>query len=46
MSPQQADDSNYNYNDNLILVEAIRSGYRGAFWDILRRLSIEKDTIA
>ncbi len=31
-------DKNYNYNDNTILVEAIKAGYRGAFWDILRRL--------
>jgi len=30
---------NYNYNDNQILVRAIGKGYRGAFWDILRRLS-------
>ncbi len=30
---------NYNYNDNSELMEAIRNGYRGAFWDILRRLS-------
>lgn len=29
---------NYNYNDNSVLVEAIKNGYRGAFWDILRRL--------
>ncbi len=29
---------NYNYNDNTVLVDAIRKGYRGAFWDILRRL--------
>ncbi len=28
---------NYNYNANRRLVEAIRKGYRGAFWDILRR---------
>ena len=28
---------NYNYNSNQRLVEAIRRGYRGAFWDILRR---------
>jgi hypothetical protein len=28
----------YNYNDNDRLVEAIRQGYRGAYWDILRRL--------
>ncbi|MGQ9629543.1 MAG: B12-binding domain-containing radical SAM protein [bacterium] len=32
-------EQNYNYNDNSILVKAIREGYRGAFWDILRRLS-------
>ena len=30
--------SNYNYNANTVLVDAIRDGYRGAFWDILRRL--------
>lgn len=30
---------NYNYNDNQRLVNAIESGYRGAYWDILRRLS-------
>jgi hypothetical protein len=29
---------NYNYNSNRRLVEAIQQGYRGAFWDILRRL--------
>jgi radical SAM superfamily enzyme YgiQ (UPF0313 family) len=29
---------NYNYNDNTVLVDAIRAGFRGAFWDILRRL--------
>ncbi len=28
---------NYNYNANLLLTEAIRAGYRGAYWDILRR---------
>jgi radical SAM superfamily enzyme YgiQ (UPF0313 family) len=28
---------NYNYNANQRLVEAIRQGYRGAYWDILRR---------
>ncbi|HID55496.1 TPA: radical SAM protein [Candidatus Poribacteria bacterium] len=28
---------NYNYNANQLLVEAIRRGYRGAYWDILRR---------
>ena len=30
-------DRNYNYNANDRLVEAIRQGYRGAYWDILRR---------
>ncbi|UCD56073.1 MAG: radical SAM protein [Candidatus Hydrogenedentota bacterium] len=30
--------SDYNYNDNSVLSEAIRRGGRGAFWDILRRL--------
>ena len=29
---------NYNYNDNTLLAKAIRSGERGAYWDILRRL--------
>ncbi len=29
---------NYNYNDNQRLVDAIRQGHRGAYWDILRRL--------
>jgi radical SAM superfamily enzyme YgiQ (UPF0313 family) len=28
---------NYNYNANQRLVEAIAEGYRGAYWDILRR---------
>ena len=32
-------DRNYNYNDNERLAEAIREGYRGAYWDILRRLA-------
>ncbi len=30
-------DRNYNYNANERLVEAIQKGYRGAYWDILRR---------
>jgi len=30
---------NYNYNANERLVEAISKGYRGAYWDILRRYS-------
>jgi len=29
---------NYNYNENSRLMEAIKQGYRGAFWDILRRI--------
>ena len=35
-------EANYNYNDNSILMEAIKKGYRGAFWDILRRLTEEE----
>ena len=34
--PSKAD-RNYNYNANQRLVEAIRRGYRGAYWNILRR---------
>jgi hypothetical protein len=30
-------ETNYNYNANRVLAEAIRAGYRGAYWDILRR---------
>ncbi|MFC1968236.1 B12-binding domain-containing radical SAM protein [Chloroflexota bacterium] len=33
-----ADNENYNYNENELLVNAIKEGYRGAFWDILRRM--------
>lgn len=29
----------YNYNQNQVLIDAIRAGYRGAYWDILRRLA-------
>lgn len=32
------ENQNYNYNDNSFLVNAINRGYRGAYWDILRRL--------
>jgi len=39
MSPPEAGGRNYNYNENTLLVEAIRRGYKGAFWDILRRLA-------
>jgi len=31
----------YNYNQNQVLIKAIKNGYRGAYWDILRRLSGE-----
>ncbi len=34
-------EANYNYNENSILMEAIKRGYRGAYWDILRRLAEE-----
>jgi radical SAM superfamily enzyme YgiQ (UPF0313 family) len=34
-------EANYNYNANSVLMEAIKMGYRGAFWDILRRLAEE-----
>jgi hypothetical protein len=30
-------DKNYNYNANQRLVDAIGEGYRGAYWDILRK---------
>jgi hypothetical protein len=30
-------EKNYNYNANQRLVDAIQKGYRGAYWDILRR---------
>jgi radical SAM superfamily enzyme YgiQ (UPF0313 family) len=33
-------DRNYNYNANQLLVDAIRKGYRGAYWDILRRYPV------
>lgn len=35
-------EANYNYNANNVLMEAIKRGYRGAFWDILRRLAEEE----
>jgi radical SAM superfamily enzyme YgiQ (UPF0313 family) len=34
----QTGDTGYNYNDNTPLVEAIRKGRRGAYWNILRKL--------
>ncbi len=33
-----SDSADYNYNENLLLTEAIRKGARGAYWDILRQL--------
>lgn len=38
-------DRNYNYNDNSVLVKAIADGYRGAFWDILRRIGPNSSTL-
>ncbi|MBM3707632.1 MAG: radical SAM protein [Actinobacteria bacterium] len=32
-------EKNYNYNENLRLQEAIKSGYRGSFWDILQQIN-------
>ena len=32
-------DRNYNYNANQRLVKAIQKGFRGAYWDILRRIA-------
>ena len=37
-SDPTAADRNYNYSDNDVLVDAIARGYRGAYWDVLRRL--------
>ncbi len=34
-----ADGASYNYNENTALDDAIAAGARGAYWDILRRLS-------
>ncbi len=39
LSSPEAGEQNYNYNDNAFLIEAIRKGYKGAFWDILRRIA-------
>jgi radical SAM superfamily enzyme YgiQ (UPF0313 family) len=35
-NPHDALERNYNYNDNSVLSQAIQSGERGAYWDILR----------
>jgi radical SAM superfamily enzyme YgiQ (UPF0313 family) len=36
--PAEDDATNYNYNENLLLTQAIQKGARGAYWDILRQL--------
>jgi len=30
------DSQNYNYNQNQVLIKAIKKGHKGAYWDILR----------
>ncbi len=35
---RESKEANYNYNENQVLVQALREGHRGAFWDILRRV--------
>ncbi len=35
---KESEQANYNYNENEVLVKALRDGHRGAFWDILRRV--------
>ncbi|MFO7904564.1 MAG: cobalamin-dependent protein [Pirellulaceae bacterium] len=35
--PGGGDNQDYNYNDNQLLERAIGDGYRGAYWDILRK---------
>jgi len=34
---KNGDATNYNYNQNLPLIQAIQKGARGAYWDILRQ---------
>lgn len=34
----EADVTNYNYNENLLLTQAIQKGARGAYWDTLRHI--------
>jgi hypothetical protein len=38
-------DANYNYNDNTKLIQAIKKGFRGAFWDVLRRVKNEEPAV-
>jgi len=44
-SPQEANSIcfDHNYNDNTELVEAIKNGARGAYWDILHQLRTSPD---
>jgi radical SAM superfamily enzyme YgiQ (UPF0313 family) len=35
---ENSDATNYNYNENILLTQAIGKGARGAYWDILRKL--------
>jgi len=35
-------EENYNYNDNTKLVQALKKGYKGAFWDVLRKMEEER----
>jgi hypothetical protein len=37
---ETATSKNHNYNDNIELVEAIKNGARGAYWDILHQLRV------
>jgi len=37
-TPESDDASDYNYNENILLTEAIEKGARGAYWHILRQL--------
>jgi len=37
-TPEGILSTDHNYNDNALLVDAIKKGARGAFWDILRDL--------
>ncbi|PIV57104.1 B12-binding domain-containing radical SAM protein [Candidatus Desantisbacteria bacterium CG_4_10_14_0_8_um_filter_48_22] len=37
-----ARNKSYNYNNNKALVDAIKGGERGAFWDIMRRTPVPK----
>jgi len=37
-APEKSESASYNYNENLLLTQAIQNGARGAYWDILRKL--------